>query len=379
MSLNRHGVSVTLRSLAKTYGEFRVIDKLTIDIQPGEFVTLLGPSGSGKTTTLMLVAGFIYPDEGEILKDQEDITFKPPNRRNIGMVFQNYALFPHMSVFENIAFPLRMRKIQPKEITRRIKEALEMVALAGYENRRPNQLSGGQQQRIALARALVFEPSLLLMDEPLGALDKQLRVQMQMEIKHLQKRVGCTTIYVTHDQEEALVMSDRIAIMRAGKLIQVGTPQEIYEFPNCPFVGTFIGESNVLKGTLLEHEADRATLQTLGGAKVTGRCRWNVGQGSQAVIVFRPEKTTLSREKGGGNLLSGNIEEVTYMGEGVVYTVRIAGGEKIRIKNSNTSQAFRGKVGEKAYVGWEVMDASILPPDEEVKREDNANLSRGET
>lgn len=363
MNTRSRGVEVGLRNLSKRYGTTQVLNSVNIDIRPGEFFTILGPSGSGKTTTLMLVGGFLFPDEGEIYVDLKDITLKPPHLRSIGMVFQNYALFPHMTIFENIAFPLKMRKIHGKRISKQVKEVLEMVALSGYENRRPSQLSGGQQQRVALARALVFEPPLLLMDEPLGALDKQLRVQMQLEVKHLQKRIGCTTVYVTHDQEEALVMSDRIAIMRGGNLVQVGTPQEIYESPNCPFVGTFIGESNMLKGKVVALSADMATMEISGGLKFTGRCSWNPSSGSDAILVVRPEKIELSSEEHGTNLCSSSIEEVTYMGEVVVYAAKMAGGECIRIKCPNRSKEKKMGVGERVYVRWEAADCLILPPD----------------
>ena len=244
-------VIVRFNAVEKTYdGRVNVVERLNLDIYQGEFLTILGPSGSGKTTTLMMLAGFEEPTSGDIQMSGQSLRNVPPFRRNMGVVFQNYALFPHKTVFQNVAFPLVQRKISKPAIAEQVGEALRMVELQGYGDRRPNQLSGGQQQRVALARALVFEPNLLLMDEPLGALDKKLREQMQIEIKHLHEALGTTVVYVTHDQAEALTMSDRVAVMDEGRIQQTGTPQEIYERPDSSFVANFIGENNNLDGTV---------------------------------------------------------------------------------------------------------------------------------
>src|SRR4051812_10405272 len=258
-------------AVGKTYdGISRVVDDLHLDVERGEFLTLLGPSGSGKTTTLMLLAGFETPTAGEIMLEGKALSRVPPYRRHIGMVFQNYALFPHMSVAENIGFPLSVRGIPAAEIGKRVDRALDMVQLGGYGQRRPAQLSGGQQQRVAVARALVFEPKLILMDEPLGALDKQLREQMQLEIRSLHQRLEVTMVYVTHDQSEALTMSDRIAVFHRGKVQQLDVPERIYEAPANAFVARFIGENNRLDGVLESADSARCTVRLANNACIDG-------------------------------------------------------------------------------------------------------------
>jgi len=260
---------VAVRDLSKSYGPATAVSGVSINVRAGEFLSLLGPSGSGKTTLLMMIAGFEAPTAGAIHIDDRDITELAPNKRNIGMVFQRYALFPHMSVADNIAFPLRMRRTPKAEIRRRVEAALALVQLEEYGGRLPSQLSGGQQQRIAVARALVFEPPVLLMDEPLGALDKNLREQMQIEIKRIQQRVGVTVIYVTHDQEEALTMSDRVAVLSEGRLAQVGTPIELYERSQTPFVASFIGKMNFIAGEIRGYDGDMVVVELPGNAKLT--------------------------------------------------------------------------------------------------------------
>jgi putative spermidine/putrescine transport system ATP-binding protein len=240
------GARVEFRNAGKTYGSLEVLKDFSLSVGAGEFLTLLGPSGSGKTTALNLLAGFIHPTSGDILIDGESVALLPPERRNIGMVFQSYSLFPHMSVFDNVAFPLKMRRAPAREIADRVNRALELVHLSDYGARRPNQLSGGQRQRIAFARAIVFEPRVLLMDEPLGALDLKLREHMQLEIRRYKEQIGCTMIYVTHDQGEALTLSDRIVVMSEGRIVQIGTPREIYDHPKHRFTAEFIGENNIL-------------------------------------------------------------------------------------------------------------------------------------
>src|SRR3954462_2714824 len=253
---------VRFASVSKTYdGIVRVVDELDLDVERGEFLTLLGPSGSGKTTVLMMLAGFESPTAGEILLDGKPMSHKPPYQRDIGVVFQNYALFPHMTVAQNIGFPLSVRGMAAADMNARVERALDMVQLAGFGNRRPSQLSGGQQQRIAVARALVFEPKLILMDEPLGALDKQLREQMQLEIRSLHQRLEVTMVYVTHDQSEALTMSDRIAVFHRGRIQQLDSPEQMYEHPKNAFVARFIGENNRLEGTLENRANGRCTIR----------------------------------------------------------------------------------------------------------------------
>jgi putative spermidine/putrescine transport system ATP-binding protein len=293
---------------------------VSLDIRPGEFLTLLGPSGSGKTTTLMMIAGFETPDAGEITLDDRPVTALPPHRRNIGVVFQNYALFPHLSVFENIAYPLRVRRVRVAEIRERVRAALAMVRLEGFEARAPHQLSGGQQQRVALARALVFEPAALLMDEPLGALDKRLREHMQLEIKSLHSTLGLTMVYVTHDQTEALVMSDRVAVMHHGRLEQVGAPPDVYERPVNRFVAEFIGESNLLAATV---GAGRSAALLEDGTRIAASGLGRFAEGEHVWLVVRPEKIVMRRTVAGANPLPGKIDEVNFFGDTRRYRVRL--------------------------------------------------------
>ncbi|MBW1659891.1 MAG: ABC transporter ATP-binding protein [Deltaproteobacteria bacterium] len=342
--------SVVLKGLVKTYPGVVAVDHLSMDIREGEFMTFLGASGSGKTTTLSMIAGLTLPTSGEILLNGQDVTFIPPHKRNIGMVFQNYALFPHMTVYENIAFPLKMHKVSKEEIAKRVTQALHMVQLPQHGDRYPSQLSGGQQQRIALARALSFEPGLILMDEPLGALDKKLRQHMQIEIKHIQEDLGFTTIYVTHDQEEALTMSDRIAVLRDGKLEQLGTPEELYEEPKTLYVADFIGESNIFKADVLEVGEERLKLQLPGGQSFYAlRCSETV-EGPEVSVAIRPEKfrvlsasETVSEEY---NVFEGIIKEVIYFGESSKYSVEIGKDVIIIVKQPNFYPATKVGVGD---------------------------------
>src|SRR6267142_912392 len=260
---------VTLFAVSKHYGRAIAVNNVSLDVFEGEFVTLLGPSGSGKTTMLMLIAGFEAPTSGEIRIRGASVVARPPEKRDIGMVFQSYALFPHMTVFDNVAFPLRTRRLAGPEVTQRVDEALAAVRMSGLDGRYPRQLSGGQQQRIALARALVYRPSLLLMDEPLGALDKKLREEMQSELKSLQRELGITTLYVTHDQQEALALSDRIAIMNGGDLVQVGAPLALYEHPATDFVAGFLGDVNLVDGVVVEGAAGPVRIRCTEGPEVS--------------------------------------------------------------------------------------------------------------
>src|SRR5580658_9508254 len=291
------GGAIELRGLTKRYGEETVVNDIAASIAPGEFFSLLGPSGSGKTTTLMMVAGFLRPDGGAILVDGEDVAAVPPQKRGFGMVFQNYAIFPHLNVFENVAFPLRARHWAKDAIGERVAWALELVRLGRFADRDARQLSGGQQQRVALARAIVFHPPVVLMDEPLGALDKNLRFEMQVEIKEIQQRLGITVLYVTHDQEEAMSMSDRIAILNRGRIDQVGTPGEVYERPANPFVGRFLGEANLIGVAVTAHAGEIVRLRLPSGQELHAPLGNSCDSGP-GMLFIRPERVEITA---GGN------------------------------------------------------------------------------
>jgi len=315
------GGAIEVHQLDKSYGPLKVVDDVSFDVAEGEFFALLGPSGSGKTTLLMTLAGFESPNAGRIAIDGRDVTWLPPNKRDIGMVFQKYALFPHLTVRDNVAFPLRMRGVPKEARHRKADEALDTVGLTDLGHRLPAQLSGGQQQRVALARAIVYQPPLLLMDEPLGALDKKLRERMQSEIKHLQRALGATVIYVTHDQEEALTMADRIAVLNRGKLVQVGTPDELYNRPRSRFVANFIGETNFLAATLVSQTGGRGQLRLADGTMVVASAGETFAKPGAAVhISLRPEGFTVTPGTGEG--LTGRVEEIVFAGATRLLTVR---------------------------------------------------------
>jgi spermidine/putrescine transport system ATP-binding protein len=329
---------ILLIDLSKRFGELTAVDGIDLHIPGGEFFSLLGPSGCGKTTTLRMIAGFEQPTEGRILLDGVDVAYTPPHKRNVNTVFQNYALFPHLNVFDNVAFGLRRAKRPKEELTRRVGEALELVRLTGLERRKSSQLSGGQQQRVALARALVLNPAVLLLDEPLGALDAKLRKALQIELKTLQQEVGITFLYVTHDQEEALTMSDRLAVMNGGQIEQIGAPQEVYEDPETLFVADFLGVSNLMDAT--------------GRGSVDGHCQVGVGRfelkagggpsdvSGPAKLVIRPERVELEPHEGdpGPNCLPGMVERVVYVGSAVQVLVRVATGETLQALVTNTGK-----------------------------------------
>lgn len=348
-------------NLVKDFDKTRAVDDVSIDIRAGEFLSLLGPSGSGKTTILMTIAGFEEPSSGNILIGERSVANVPPNRRNIGMVFQNYALFPHMTVFENVAFPLKRRRMAKREIATQVGDALEMVRLDGYESRKPSQLSGGQQQRVALARASVFRPPLLLMDEPLGALDKKLREQVQLEIKHLQRRLGTTVIYVTHDQDEALAMSDRVAVLNEGRLEQIGTPQELYEHPVNGFVADFIGETNFVSGTLVSCEGGACTIDLGQGAIAEAHLPEGetVSAGSSVQLALRPHRVRIGRPDEGIGGQSGTVRETVYSGESVAVIVELAHGDVVTARTSVNGSSPSWRSGDLVEVGWERGDARV--------------------
>ncbi len=307
---------VRLVEVTKRFGEVVAVDHVSVTIKHGEFFTFLGPSGCGKTTTLRIIAGLEFPDEGSVFFDEEDVTMKRAYERKAAMVFQNYALWPHMSVFDNVAYGLKLKKLPPEEIKKKVEWALELVGLKGMEDRYPTQLSGGQQQRVALARAIVVEPRVLLLDEPLSNLDAKLRLKMREELKTLQMKLGITAIYVTHDQEEAMSLSDRIAVMNAGKIMQVGTPKEVYESPRNLFVATFIGKSTAVMGKADEIAGDRATITTPDGFKLRGRVAvgYKLSRGEEAVAIIRPEDFELEPPRVDHNVIEGVIEISMFLG-----------------------------------------------------------------
>lgn len=323
---------LAVRDASKRYGALTVLDKVSVDIHKGEFLTLLGPSGSGKTTLLMMIAGFVEPTAGRIMLGDRDISRIPPEARGFGMVFQGYALFPHMSVAENVSFPLRIRRMGSADIRERVARALDMVQLTHLAERRPRQLSGGQQQRVALARALVFEPELLLLDEPLGALDRKLRVDMQLELKQLHQRLGTSFVYVTHDQEEALSMSDRIAVLHRGRLAQVDTPGRIYERPTTRFVADFLGESNFLEGKVTRAAAAGFFYEAEGAEHLHSGPPDAVAVGAPVLIALRPEHIRLSRSRPAeGNALPVRVAHWSYFGSRIKGVLRTTLGNEITV------------------------------------------------
>jgi putative spermidine/putrescine transport system ATP-binding protein len=354
-----------LAAIRKVYDGTVAVDDISFALGHGEFLTLLGPSGSGKTTTLMMVAGLVTPSAGAMLLDGKPLGPLPPHKRNIGLVFQNYALFPHMTVGGNIAFPLEMRGLGRAEIRARIARVLALVGLTGYEERYPDQLSGGQQQRIALARAIVFEPRLLLMDEPLGALDKKLREQMQLEILRLHEELGISVVYVTHDQDEALVMSDRIAVFNHGRIEQLGSPEELYERPVSRFVADFLGESNFFPGVVMEL-ADGFCALTAGNTRFRARSESRLAPGQRGMVAVRPERIRLAPrgtfEPTPENCLAGRVCNVVYLGRSRKYAVRLANAIEVAVllpAQEHTQSSF--VVGDEVLIYWHPKDASVLP------------------
>jgi putative spermidine/putrescine transport system ATP-binding protein len=352
---------VRFEHIEKSYdGETLVVKDLNLDIARGEFVTMLGPSGSGKTTCLMMLSGFETPTNGEIYLEDRPIGSIPPHKRNIGFCFQTYALFPHMTISENIAYPLHVRKIPKDEIEKKVSKTLEMVELPGFEGRRPSQLSGGQMQRIALARALVFEPELVLMDEPLGALDKNLREQMQFEIKAIHENFGLTVVYVTHDQSEALTMSDRIAVFEEGIIQQISTPDILYEKPENAFVAQFIGENNKLTGTVIEIDGDKCTVEVEG--RTVKALKVNVNEvGDKTSLSLRPERVTVNPEEGKlENVFEGTVRQLIYLGDHIRTRVNVCGNNDFIIKVPNSYGHLVVNRDHKIKVGWSYEDCRAL-------------------
>jgi len=347
----------------KSYdGKVLVVKDLNLDIAEGEFITMLGPSGSGKTTCLMMLAGFETPTNGEIYLDSNPISNIPPHKRGIGMVFQNYALFPHMTVYENLAFPLKVRKISKGEIDKKVDKALSMVSLSGFEKRMPNQLSGGQQQRVAVSRALVFDPQVVLMDEPLGALDKNLRENMQYEIKHIHESIGVTVVYVTHDQGEALTLSNRIAVFNDGKVQQLSSPDKLYEEPVNSFVAEFIGENNTFTGEVTDISKDKCKVKLNSGIEIFSNPVRVESKGERTIVSLRPERAVIDPENKIDNKHKGKIEEVIYHGDHVRIRLNLLGNKNFILKVPNSSSKMDLKLGNEINIGWNSQDARALDP-----------------
>ena len=358
---------IRLGSLTKRFGEIVAVDAISLDIRQGEFFSLLGPSGCGKTTTLRMIGGFELPTSGRIELRGRDVTHDPPERRPVNMVFQNYALFPHLCVFDNVAFGLRRRKTPADETRRRVGAALELVHLTGYDRRGPGELSGGQQQRVALARALVCEPTVLLLDEPLGALDLKLRRQLQIELKRVQTEVGITFVYVTHDQEEALALSDRIAVMNAGHIEQLGTPEELYDRPLTRFVADFIGTTNLLSGTVEGADGEVAVVRLGGGERCLVPTD-GLRAGDPVDVSIRPEAIDLETSGGvvadgddgasDARRLRGRIEQSAYLGTSVSHQVRTDGGLVLGVVVPRSSE--RRSMGDRVWISWTPSSALVL-------------------
>ncbi len=366
------GENVAFRGVTKRFGdEVVAVDTMSLEIQAGEFFTLLGPSGSGKSTLLNLVLGALQPDEGEILVGGEPITSVPIHKRNIGMVFQNYALFPHMTVFKNIAFPLGIRRMGKAEIAKRVEEVLELVQLSGFGNRYPSQVSGGQQQRIATARAIAAKPPLILMDEPLGALDVKLRVEMQEQLRLLHRSLGVTVIYVTHDQDEAMTLSDRIAVMHDGRIEQVGTPREVYEQPANTFVASFLGDANLISTRVVQQSSDVTELTTAGEPRVClvapGGTGSRAADGEHAYCMVRPQRIELIAEQSGevdgdgaNNLLRATVEAAYFSGTEIRYLITTDQGDSLHAISAIEEGREEFAAGDRVIARWPVEFSRLL-------------------
>jgi len=355
--------AVTAVGLSKHFGDVRAVDDLNIEIADCEFFSMLGPSGSGKTTVLRMVAGFEHPTKGSVLLGEQDVTALPAHRRDVNTVFQDYAIFPHMDVLANVEYGLRVKKVDRRERRRRAEEALAAVRLEGYGKRRPTQLSGGQRQRVALARALIRRPKVLLLDEPLSALDKKLREQTQLELVNIIEEVGVTCVMVTHDQEEAMTMASRIAVMSEGKVLQVGNPNDIYETPANRFVADFIGNVNLMDGTVIEDEADHVIVRCADCTQFVGH--GITGTESMAVaIALRPEKIALAREapEGPYNRAQGTVKDLAYFGSYTVYHLQLASGAMLKVSQSNTTRHRDDRLawGDQVWASWAATSPVVL-------------------
>ena len=354
-------LKLKIRDLRKTYGAVEAISNVNLDVSEGEFLTLLGPSGSGKTTLLMMVAGLTLPDSGEVWIEGQLSTYAPSSKRDIGIVFQNYALFPHITVFENIAFPLRMRHVEESIITKEVNKVLELVQLPAVAKRLPNELSGGQQQRIALARCMVYEPSIILMDEPLGALDKKLRDQMQLEIKRLHTRLGITILYVTHDQEEAMIMSDKICLLNNAKIEQIGTPADLYFRPRSEFAASFLGESNMFAVKVIGTHDAQHVMEMANGTTLRAPKRSEIGGGSRASAMVRPESVSLiSAGQSVENVIEGKLKETIMAGGITKYYVEVANEQTVAVTTLTARDSHQLSQSSKVRLGWNIEDTVVL-------------------
>ena len=361
---------VELCDIAKRFGEGAAVDAVSLTVAPGELVSLLGPSGCGKTTTLRIIAGFVDPDRGRVLLKNIDVTAVPPNKRDVGMLFQNYALFPHLTTADNVGFGLKMRRVPRPERRRRVDEALDLVRLREYADRYPRQMSGGQQQRVALARAIVIHPSVLLLDEPLSNLDAKLRQELRTEIRQLQQKLGITTIFVTHDQEEALTMSDRVVVMNQGRVEQIGAPAEIYRSPQTLFVADFIGEANLLAGRLASHESGQARFVTEAGVTFNVTTDVDIRPDTSAVATVRPESVHIFRREDAraeqfANRFAGIVETTTYLGSRTTVSVRIDPALTLRVMQQSREphQANTDHVpqqGETVAIAWAAESCRVI-------------------
>jgi len=366
--MNKTKLAVSAKKVEMQFGSFRAVKKVSFELETGRFLTILGPSGSGKTTLLRMIAGFLTPTEGEIFINGQSVSAVTPHKRSVGMVFQRLALFPHMTAAENVAFPLKMRRFDAKTIPNRVSEYMNLVRLDGLENRRINQLSGGQQQRVAIARALVFEPDLLLLDEPLAALDRKLREEMQLEFRRIQKELGVTTINVTHDQREALVVSDQIIVMDNGEILQDASPTMMYRTPSNPFVANFIGVTNAFEGTLLSTSVDVASAN-FGGVDLDGMFRGDpqsAEKGAPVKAAVRAEQVRISAKEGEISAMDakfkGTVSDIIFEGERLLYEVAIPalGEEPIRIFHHDRNNFDTHELGESVHVGWKSRDLHIF-------------------
>jgi putative spermidine/putrescine transport system ATP-binding protein len=358
-------VALAVEAVERSFGTVRALAGIDLIVHDGELLTILGPSGSGKTTLLKAIAGFDILDRGRIALGDRDVTNLAPARREIGMVFQNYALFPHMKAFDNVAFPLRMRRMSGAGVAEQVRRVLDMVALGELADRYPSQLSGGQQQRVALARAIVFNPRLLLLDEPFGALDRKLRESMQLEVRRLQQRLGLTTILITHDQEEALIMSDRIAVMREGRLQQIGTPEAIYARPCDAFVADFVGESNLIGGRVASIDRGRARITRPDGRAILALVNADLAVGDDVTVLLRPEMPRPIHDRPGpDNEFRGRIAESIYLGNSIKYRLTAADGFELMVRWPMSTDSRSLPFGSEVEVGWSAADGHLLrhPP-----------------
>jgi putative spermidine/putrescine transport system ATP-binding protein len=357
----RNDIISRYENVSKSYGNVAVVKDLNFDIRRGEFLSLLGPSGSGKTTTLMMLAGLQSPTSGHILLDNMPIEGIPPHKRNIGVVFQNYALFPHMTVAENLAYPLKARRMGREEIARRVRRGLEMVQLQSLAQRRPSELSGGQQQRVALARALVFEPSIVLLDEPLGALDRQLRESMQLELKQLHRETGVTMVYVTHDQGEAMTMSDRVAVFSEGKLLQCASPKDLYDRPDNAFVAEFVGENNRLRGRVTASDTECCTVTTESGIAVKARSKPQLKVGAPVFLYLRPERVVVgSAAANCENRYVAKVADATFLGDHTRLRLEFGGSENFTAKQNFFGEVGPPRLADQVELGWTTQAPQVV-------------------